>query len=153
MYISIYLLFLTLGKSNDGSYFFAINCTLCPFRVYSTTSTILSIWVTPTALTFYNSGIPCSPWGTQPATTIGFFIFFALQTMLINAVCDGLTTVQLLISTKSASSGLSTILYPYSESCPTMNSLSEMLWEQPKVFTKILWVPGVFSPYINSILT
>lgn len=52
IYISIYLLFLTLGKSKDGNSFLVINCTLWPFRVSSTTSTILSIWVTPTALTF-----------------------------------------------------------------------------------------------------
>ena len=120
-YISISLFFLIFGKSNEGKSFFCINWTLCPFKVYSTTYTILSIWVTPTALISANSGIFCSPWGTQPATTNGFLIFLALQTILMKASWEGLTTVQLLIKIKSASSELSTILYPYYESCPIIN--------------------------------
>ena len=37
----------TLGRSRRGSFFLASMCTTLPFRVSSTASTTLSIWVTP----------------------------------------------------------------------------------------------------------
>ena len=37
----------TFGKSSLGRAFLASSCTVCPFKVSSTASTTLSIWVTP----------------------------------------------------------------------------------------------------------
>jgi hypothetical protein len=60
-----------------GKSFLAKSLTLCPFKASSTTSTTLSIYVTPSTLTSSSPFKFLSPYGTHPETITGLPKFCA----------------------------------------------------------------------------
>ena len=144
--ISTRAFFLIFGRSRIGRSFLASNLTLWPLSASSTTSTTLSICVTPRTETSSSPLRFLSPCGTQPDTMTGFPCFQALATKLMNFSCDGFLTVHELRRHASALSMSSTMLYPQSARRPAIYSLSLILCEQPQVLTNTDQVPGAYGP-------